>query len=447
MVGIVNTEPIVVIACPPENGHTHPLLPHATHLVKQGYIVHFIAGAESEYAIRRTGAVFHPLHRDWPPGVLEKMMAFPDPTQRFNYALGAVFVDLTPVAMKVLQDVLEAIREEYPQRDVVIVEEFASAGVWPFVLGAPLPKGYARFPKVITFSTLPFAGSSVDTAPFRPGLPPDSSEAGRARNAALYESFRELELELVEHANAVYQRLGATKKAPCHLLDLWATGADLTVQPCSPSLEYPRSDLSPKVRFIGGTPRAEVDPQLVLPEWWGELLEAKKGDSSRKIVFVSQGTVMVDYNMLLLPTIEALADREDCMVIGVLGQRGAKLEGVMLPANAKVVDYLLYAAILPYVDVFINNGGYGGFMQGIMHGVPMVLAGVELDKAEVSMRGEWAGIAINLRTSTPSAGAIRDGVDKILADGSFKARCVKIQRENEELDCRAQLERLIAEIV
>ncbi|CBF86006.1 hypothetical protein AN2010.2 [Aspergillus nidulans FGSC A4] len=279
---------------------------------------------------------------------------------RFNYALSAVFVDLTPVAMKVLQDVLEEIREEYPEHEVVIVEEFASAGLWPFVLGAPLPKGCTRFPKVITFSTLPFAGSSVGTAPFRPGLPPDSSVEGRARNAALYESFRQFELELIGHANAVYQRLGATRKAPGYLLGLWATGADLTVQPCSPSLEYPRSDLSPNVRFIGGTPRADVGPELVLPEWWGELSDAKTGDSPKNIVFVSQGTVMVDYGMLLIPTIKALADREDCMVIGVLGQRGAKLDNVMLPANAKVVDYLLYAAILPYVDVFINNGVHAG---------------------------------------------------------------------------------------
>ncbi|KAL4909101.1 hypothetical protein BDW74DRAFT_77584 [Aspergillus multicolor] len=447
MVGIINPKPIVVIACPQENGHTHPFLPHAVHLVKKGYIVHFIAGTESENAVRQSGVVFHRIHRDWPPGVLENMMTLPDPTQRFNYALSAVFVDLTPVAKQVLQDVLEEVREEHPQREVVIVAEFASAGVWPFVLGAPLPKGYTRFPKVINFSTLPFAGSSVDTAPFRPGLPPDSSEQGRVRNAALYKAFEGFELELVGHANAVYKRLGATKKAPGHLLDLWATGGDIAVQPCSPSLEYPRSDLSPKVRFIGGTPRAEVDPELVLPGWWGELLEAKKAETPKKIVFVSQGTVMVDYNMLLIPTIEALADREDCMVIGVLGQRGAELQNVTLPENAKVVDYLLYAAILPYVDVFINNGGYGGFMQGVMHGVPMVLAGVELDKAEVSMRGEWAGIAVNLRTSTPSPDAIRNGVDQILADNRFKTRCVKIQRENDELDCRAQLERIIAEVV
>jgi hypothetical protein len=38
------------------------------------------------------------------------------------------------------------------------------------------------------------------------------------------------------------------------------------------------------------------------------------------------------------------------------------------------------------------------------------------DKAEVSMRGEWAGIAVNLRTNTPSPEAIRDGVDRILID-------------------------------
>jgi UDP:flavonoid glycosyltransferase YjiC (YdhE family) len=67
------------------------------------------------------------------------------------------------------------------------------------------------------------------------------------------------------------------------------------------------------------------------------------------------------------------------------------------------------------------------------------------DKADVSMRGELAGIGINLETDQPSVEAIRDGVDKILADSSIKARCVEIQRENQELNCVAQLEKIVKE--
>jgi UDP:flavonoid glycosyltransferase YjiC (YdhE family) len=61
------------------------------------------------------------------------------------------------------------------------------------------------------------------------------------------------------------------------------------------------------------------------------------------------------------------------------------------------------------------------------------------------MRGEWAGIAVNLRTDTPSVETLRDGVDKVLGDSSFKTRCVEFQRENEELNSLAQVEWAIME--
>lgn len=79
--------------------------------------------------------------------------------------------------------------------------------------------------------------------------------------------------------------------------------------------------------------------------------------------------------MLLKPTFEALANREDVFVIGVLGQRGAALDWVKLPGNTRSVGYLLYNAVLLYTDVFVSNAGYGGFLHCVMHGVPKVLAG------------------------------------------------------------------------
>lgn len=61
------------------------------------------------------------------------------------------------------------------------------------------------------------------------------------------------------------------------------------------------------------------------------------------------------------------------------------------------------------------------------------------------MRGEWAGIALNLKTDSPSVDALRDGINKVLGDSNFKERCLQIQRENEELDNLAQVERAILE--
>ncbi|KAL2825762.1 glycosyltransferase family 1 protein [Aspergillus cavernicola] len=440
---VSTSKPLVVISCPPVTGHTNPLLPQAEHLSKQGYEVHFIAGPESESAVRNTGAAFYPVQSAWKDELFEKMFSIPDGPERFLYGLKTNFIDATPLAMKALKDVLEDLRAKYPTRDVAILQETIAMGVHPFLLGAPLPKGYTQFPKVLTFATVPLAVSSVDHPPFGPGLPPDSSEEGRARNAAMYAAGMGLWDELAEYVNEVLGRLGATVKIKGSFLDYCSTGTDLMFQPCSPSLEYPRSDLPKNIRFIGAHPRKEIQPGMALPEWWDELLAARK--EGRKVVFVTQGTFQLDYDMLLKPTIEALADRDDVFVIGVLGQPGATLDGVTLPANVRVVNFLLYDAVLPYVDVFISNAGYGGFLHCVMHGVPMVLAGSGQDKAEVCMRGQWAGIAVNLKTDRPSVEALRDGVYRLLGDSSFKTRCVKIQRENEELNSLAQVERAILE--
>ncbi|KAJ5091584.1 UDP-Glycosyltransferase/glycogen phosphorylase [Penicillium alfredii] len=348
--------------------------------------------------------------------------------------------------MKTLQDVLEGLREKHPGREVIVVQELMYMGTWPFLLRAPPPKGYDQFPKVINFSPAPLVLSSVDTAPFGPGLPPDSSVEGRARNAAMYASMKDLLADLTGYGNTVYGRLGATEKATGSLFDLWTTAGDITLQPCSPSLEYPRSDLPSTIRFIGGTPPNKVSLSTSLPAWWGELEINKQASDPKKVVFITQGTVAIDYDMLLIPAIQALADRDDVFVIAVLGAKGAKLDGFEVPVNAKVVDYLSYDAVLTYADAFVTNGGYGSFMHGVMHGVPMVMAGTTQDKAEVSMRGEWAGIAVNLRTDTPSREALRDGVDRILADSKFKIRCSEIQQENEELNCIAQVEKIITEM-
>lgn len=240
------------------------------------------------------------------------------------------------------------------------------------------------------------------------------------------------------------------------------TCAYVFLQPCSPSLEYPRIDLPKNVRFIGAySPKKIVSETTQLPVWWDELLAAKK--QGKKIVFVTQETFQLDFNMLLKPTIEALADREDVFVVGVLGQRGTTIDGFQLPASTRVVDYLLYDAVLLNVDVLVSNAGYTGFLHSVLHGVPMVLAdrgrkfstsirileqlliiGIE-NKAEVCMRGEYAGTTLNLNTDSPSIEALRDGTIKVLGDSSFKTRCVQTQRENEVLDNLAQVERVILE--
>jgi UDP:flavonoid glycosyltransferase YjiC (YdhE family) len=131
-----------------------------------------------------------------------------------------------------------------------------------------------------------------------------------------------------------------------------------------------------------------------LPAWWGDL-------DGRTVVHVSQGTVAnTDLEELLAPTMRALADR-DVIVVAATG--GAPVESLgELPANARVAEFIPYDALMPRVDAFVSNGGYGGLHHALAHGVPMIVAGDTEDKMETTRRVEWSGAGINLRTARPT---------------------------------------------
>jgi hypothetical protein len=45
------------------------------------------------------------------------------------------------------------------------------------------------------------------------------------------------------------------------------------------------------------------------------------------------------------------------------------------PDNAKIVSFMLFEHILPKMDVFVTNGGFGPLNLALSKGVPMVVAG------------------------------------------------------------------------
>jgi UDP:flavonoid glycosyltransferase YjiC (YdhE family) len=66
--------------------------------------------------------------------------------------------------------------------------------------------------------------------------------------------------------------------------------------------------------------------------------------------------------------------------------------------------------------------------------VPLVAAGDTEDKPEVSMRAEWSGVGVNLKTGTPTASAIGTGVDRVLADRGYRDRARALAARIREYD-------------
>ena len=196
--------------------------------------------------------------------------------------------------------------------------------------------------------------------------------------------------------------------------------AELFLQLGTAGFEYPR-EVPEILRYVGPSRPARSE-DWEPPSWWPEIEAA-----DRSVVLVTQGTVAVDGAELLRPTLDALAD-EDVLVVAVTG--GPDPAGLgPLPANARVERFLPFDRLLPLVDIYVTNGGFGGVLLALSHGIPIVAAGKTEDKAEVSARVAYTGVGIDLRTQHPKAGHIRSAVRQLLAEPRYADAAQRIQAE------------------
>lgn len=442
-------KPLLVMTAAPVAGHSSPPLQIAQEMIARGFEVVFMSSLEFKEKIERLGAEFYETTPFWIEGGLEFRETIPAGMPRMLWDLQNVFIGAIPARSATLRSLLEMLHERDPSRDIVVVAEALSMAVLPFMYGAPLPKGYTKFPKVISISVIPLALSSIDTAPFGLGLPPDSTESGRGRNMALNDFMRQGPFKTSEDLQQeTLKTCGCTSLPEQFMFNAWVDSYDTTFQMCNASLEYPKSDLHPSIRYAGCLPKRPIDPNFQYPTWWPEIqsnADLPVGSAERKkVVTVTQGTVQLDYNDLLIPTIKAFATRSDVIVIAILGAEGASLPADLeIPANVRVAEFLPYDAALEKTDVFVTNAGYGGLLHCATNGVPMVMAGITEDKAEVSARGEYAGMGINLKTQSPTVEALYDAVEKVLTQPIYKKRAMRMMLENEDTDSLALIERQI----
>lgn len=445
-----NKKPLLALTAPPVTGHTSPLLRLASDMTKRGFEVIFMSTLSFKEAILRTGAEFYESTTPFAAeGYLESRRFLPPGLPTLMADMENMFIKQMGPRSAEFGSLLELIRERDPSRDVVIITETMSLAPMPFIYGAPLPKGYTEFPKTVNINTVPIMLLSIDTGITGPCLPPDASESGRARNKLMNEMLSRGPLGATDRVfHEALTKLNCTSLPKVFFQNAWLESYDTTFQLCVPSLEYPRSDLHRSIRFSGALPKRDLDPNFQHPSWWPEIKAnaSLPAGERKKIVAVAQGTVALDYEDLILPTLRGLAKRPDVIVVSILGVKGATLQasdGYEPADNARVIDHLPYDAILEYADIFITNGGYGGLSHGVLNGVPMILSGTSEDKAEVCARGAYAGFAINLRVQRPTSQQMHDACEKIFTDPSYKQRALRLMDENEDLECVSIFERQI----
>jgi UDP:flavonoid glycosyltransferase YjiC (YdhE family) len=153
-----------------------------------------------------------------------------------------------------------------------------------------------------------------------------------------------------------------------------------------------------------------------------------------KVILVTQGTVEKDYEKIIVPTLDAFSNTSYLVVVTTGGSGTEELRKKYAFDNIIIEDFIPFNDIMPYADVYITNGGYGGVLLSIQNRLPLVVAGVHEGKNEINARVGYFKLGINLDTEKPSAKQIKKSVEKIFRSSVYAANVEKLSEEFNRYD-------------
>jgi UDP:flavonoid glycosyltransferase YjiC (YdhE family) len=168
---------------------------------------------------------------------------------------------------------------------------------------------------------------------------------------------------------------------------------------------------------------------------------------SRKVVLVTQGTLANhNFGLLIAPTLAALANEPDLLVVVTAGGRPIDAIHGPIPSNARLASYLPFEWMLPKVDVFVTNGGYGSVNRAMSFGIPLVTAGLTEDKADVNARVAWSGVRIDLATNEPTPQTLREAIRTVLNNPNYRLHASLMAEEFDGIDTRSEILRIVNQV-
>jgi UDP:flavonoid glycosyltransferase YjiC (YdhE family) len=136
----------------------------------------------------------------------------------------------------------------------------------------------------------------------------------------------------------------------------------------------------------------------------------------------------------------------DLLVVVTAGGRPIDAIPGPIPSNARLASYLPFEWVLPKVDVFVTNGGYGSVNQAMSFGIPLVTAGLTEDKADVNARVAWSGVGIDLATNEPTPRALREAVRTVLDRPNYRSGALLMADEFDGIDTRSEILRIVSQV-
>jgi MGT family glycosyltransferase len=355
----------------PALGHLFPMTPLLLELAARGHDVHVRTVATQVDLLQTLGLKAEPLddriesvvHPDWEAS---------NPKEALLVAV-RTFADRAQIDGPDLAAAIEATRPD------LLIVDINSWGALSVAEASDLPW--------VTFSPYTPPLRSKGTPPFGPGLRPLPRPLGTLRDAIV----RPLVIGVAERAMRprINQMRAGYGLPAVSTADDFLRGCDLMLVTTAEPFEYHHRDWGEQILLIGAS---SWEPPTQPPAW----LEEIEGP----LVLVTTSSEFQDDAVLVRTAFEALAE-EPVTVVATMPAGVA--EGLEIPRNARVEQFLPHGPVLDRAALAITHGGMGATQKALSRGVPVCVVPFGRDQLEVAARVEvsGAGTRVPLKRLTP----------------------------------------------
>ncbi|MBO0952581.1 glycosyltransferase [Fibrella forsythiae] len=405
----------ILFATMPLDGHFNPLTGLAVHLQQLGHDVRWYVGGPYGDRVRNLGLHHYPIVKAQFVNQTNIDEIFPErtvlknPIARLRFDIDQFFLRRGP---EYVEDI-RAIYLEWPF-DLIVYDCACVGGL--LVQQLLSVKG-------VSMGIIPLSESDDYVPVSGLGLQPATSALGQIIQGLVRRFVQNV---LFKPSNKLYNQLRLQLGLPPEqgfVFDSLIRKADLYLQSGVPGFEFPRQQISPTIRYVGS----------LLPHRSGKVGSFGLAECTlhyKHVVLVTQGTFECDPEKIIVPTLEVFKNDPDTMVIVTTGSSGtAELRHRYPQTHIIIEDFIDFNVVMPYVSVYVTNGGYGGVMMAIQHKLPIVVAGIHEGKNEIAARIAYCRVGINLKTETPKPVQIQRAVRRVLADPLFKNQVRQLSHE------------------
>lgn len=417
----------------PADGHFNPLTGLAFHLKKQGCDVRWYTAKKYEEKIQRLGIPFYSLKRalDFSADPdIDKV--FPE-RKKYKSQVARLRFDMINAFILRAPEYYEDIKEIYEEFEFDVMIADITFGAIPFV------KEKMNIP-VIAVGVVPLPETSKDLPPSGLGLTPSYTLFGKIKQSLLRRLSDALLFAKPTKVMRTILNGHGIDAGKANIFDILIQKSTIVLQSGTQGFEYNRSDISNHIYFAG--PLLPYTKKKGGHGWYDEKL--KQYD---KVILVTQGTVEKNIDKLIVPTLEAFKNSDCLVIVTTGGSQTEELRKRYSYPNIIIEDFIPFDDVMPFADVYVTNGGYGGVLLSIQNELPMVVAGVHEGKNEINARVGYFKLGINLKTEKPSVLQLRKSVEAILSNDIYSQNVKRLSEEFGKYDPGTICEKHVAMLV